>query len=499
MSHALLLSVAAATGAAVLVIELMAVRLMAPWFGQSQPVWTSVIGVVLAALAAGQWLGGRWAEARKGAGPAALLLASGACALVLPEAVDWLGARLRPRDLRLEEAWPFVTWGSLLVALLALALPLAALGAVTPWLVRLSREAERAPGRVAGALLAAGTAGSLAGAFGSTYLLLPELGSDGAVRVAGVVLLVAAVPLLRAARPRAAWAWLILPAGAALLAPPAPGAQVLAALESPYHAARVERDADGARVLRLNEGLDSFHSACFPGQTWTGRYFDAFALPALAAPAGADGVRRVLVLGLGAGSMARLALRLDPGLEVHGVELDPDLVALGRAWFELPDAVRVTLGDARLALEAAGPDFGAILVDCYAAQVYLPPHLATREFFERLRTRLLPGGVAALNLGGRTREDPVVAAVAATFGHCFPGATMARVPGTRNWIVLGWAGEAPPVEHLAKRLQEAGAFERLAWMCADGPWAPVPGSGRLLTDRDAPVEALAHASWSGDA
>ncbi|MBM3985963.1 MAG: hypothetical protein FJ296_09805, partial [Planctomycetes bacterium] len=65
MSLGLLALVAAATGAAVLVVELMAVRLMAPWFGQSQPVWTSVIGVVLAALAAGQWLGGRWAELRR--------------------------------------------------------------------------------------------------------------------------------------------------------------------------------------------------------------------------------------------------------------------------------------------------------------------------------------------------------------------------------------------------------------------------------------------------
>src|SRR5262245_865493 len=178
----------------------MAVRLMAPWFGTSQLVWTNVIGVVLAALAAGQWLGGRWAEARRGAGPATLLLAAGALSLALPDLVDWLSAHVRPAGLQLEEAYPFVTLGSLLVALLAVGAPMAALGAVTPWLVRLSRDASQQPGRVAGAVLAAGTLGSLVGAFGATHVLLPALGSAGAVRLAGGVLLLAALPLLRAGR-----------------------------------------------------------------------------------------------------------------------------------------------------------------------------------------------------------------------------------------------------------------------------------------------------------
>jgi spermidine synthase len=499
VSLGLLALVAAATGAAVLVVELMAVRLMAPWFGQSQPVWTSVIGVVLAALAAGQWLGGRWAESRRGAGPAALLLAAGALSLALPELVGLLAAAVRPADLQLEEAWPFVTWGSLLTGLLTLGLPMAALGAVTPWLVRLAPGAAGQPGRVAGAILGAGTAGSLVGAFGSTFLLLPALGSAGAVRLAGGVLLLTAVPLLRGGRARASLAWLLLPAGLSLLPEPAARPELLEERETCYQVARVELAEDGARVLRLNEGLDSFHSAFVEGSPWTGRYFDAFALPALAAPAGPDGERRVLVLGLGAGSMARLALALDPSLQVHGVEIDAALVDLGRRWFELPAAVHVHVGDARVALGAGPPGWGAVLLDCYSSQIYLPPHLCTLEFFRELRLRLAPGGVAALNLGGRTREDPVVAAVAGTFGAVFPGATMARVPGSRNWIVLGWNGPAPSDARLAERLAAAGAGERLRWMVDGGSFAPVPVASRPLTDADAPVEALAHRSWRAGA
>jgi len=104
--------------------------------------------------------------------------------------------------------------------------------------------------------------------------------------------------------------------------------------------------------------------------------------------------------------------------------------------------------------------------------------------------------VAALNLSGRTREDPVVAAVAGTFGAVFPGASMARVPGTRNWIVLGWNGAAPPQTEVARRLGEAGVADHLGWMIDGGTFAPVaPRAENPLVDGDAPVEALAHASW----
>jgi spermidine synthase len=495
LSPWLRLLVAAATGAAVLIVELMAVRLMAPWFGTSQLVWTNVIGVVLAALAAGQWLGGRWAELRRGAGPAALLVAAGALSLALPELVDWLAGLVRPDGLGMDEAFSIVTWGSLLVALVTVGTPMAALGAVTPWLVRLSDDAGEHPGRVAGAVLAAGTLGSLAGAFGATHVLLPLVGSSGAVRLAGGLLVLAALPLLRVGRAGRAWAFLVLPAASALLPRAVAGPQILDSIETRYQSARVELDDDGTRLLRLNEGLDSFHSAYRPGETWTGRYFDAFVLPAVVAPPGSDGRRRALVLGLAAGTMARQAALLDPALDVEGVELDADVVALGTRWFDLPERVAVVVGDARVALAGSTTSWSAILVDCYSQQIYLPPHLASREFFELVRRRLAPGGVAALNLGGRTREDPVVEAVAHTFGTVFPGATMARIPGTRNWIVMGWNGEAPGAEVLAARLDDIGARERLEWMISADLFAPVPKVGRLLVDRDAPVEALAHSAW----
>ena len=504
MTDALLLAVAAATGAAVMVIELMAVRLLAPWFGQTLPVWTNVIGVVLLALAVGQWLGGRWAEAGRGYKPSSLLLVAGALSIALPDLVAWLAPATLPGDLSLEEAYPFVTLGSLLVALPVIGVPMAAMGAVAPWLVKLSQDARQRPGGVSGRVLAAGTAGSLLGAFGATYVLLGAVGSALSVRLAGGLLVLAALTLWRAAARsaapgRASLSALLVPVVGALLPPVTRPEAVLDSAETPYQFARVVRDQDGTVLLRLNEGLDSFHSAYHPDSIWTNRYFDAFVAPALLSQAAPDGRRSVLVVGMGAGTMARQSIGLDPALQVVGVEPDAVLTTLGRRWFGLPDDLVVHDGlDGRVALQLSDRRWGAILVDAYAQQMYLPHHLCTREFFALLRSRLLAGGVAALNLGGRTREDPVVAAVSATFAGEFDGATMARVPGTRNWILLGWNGGSLDREQLARRLQETGAAEHLDWLLTGDLFAPVrPDASTELVDGDDPVEALADASWRG--
>jgi len=72
---------------------------------------------------------------------------------------------------------------------------------------------------------------------------------------------------------------------------------------------------------------------------------------------------------------------------------------------------------------------------------------------------------------------------------------MARVPGTRNWIVLGWNGGQLDLGELGLRLREAGAAEHLAWMTAEDLFAPVQPGGRRLVDGDDSVEALADAGW----
>jgi spermidine synthase len=390
----------------------------------------------------------------------------------------------------------------LLVALLVLAVPMLAMGAVAPWLVSLSSDAHDVPGRASGRILGAGTLGSLVGTFGSTHVLVGALGSVLSLRIAGAALVLLGLLARRApGRPRAAtWFVLLVPCLVPIVPGPPRPAGLLAEVETPYQFARIVEEPDGMRLLKLNEGLDSFHSAYRAGDLWTNRYFDAFVAPALLAPVGQAGVRRVLIVGMGGGTMARQIHAIDPAVDVVGVEIDAQLVDLGRAWLGLDAALPVLVGlDGRLALRSDAGPWGAVLIDAYAQQIYVPHHLCTVEFFRLVRERLAPGGVAALNLGGRTREDPVVSAVAGTFATVFGNATMARVPGTRNMLLMGWNGDAPQAGVLASRLRQVAAAEHLAWMLDGEAFAPVErGAGPVLHDGNSPVEALAHRAWRAD-
>ncbi len=482
-----------------MVVELMGVRLLAPWFGQSQIVWTNVIGVVLLALAIGQWLGGRWAESPRGVRPGVLLVVAGGFCVGLPDLVEIVSAWVMPSDLSLGEAYGFVALGSLLVALLALGLPMFALGAVAPWLVRLSRDASEHPGRATGRVLAAGTVGSLIGTFGATHVLIAWVGSAGAVRGAGIVMVLTGLAVLATKRSRlsAAALALALMMGVQALPGRPVDLDVLEERETLYQWARVV-EVDGLRMLKLNEGLDSFHSAWRPGEVLTGLYFDSFLLPALLAPQDIRGRRRVMVIGLGGGTMARQIHEIDPQVEVIGVEIDPELIDLGMAWLGLtPEMASLVPTDGRVALRVNSEPVGAILCDAYSDQIYVPHHLCTREFFEEMRDQLLPGGIVALNVGGITRDDAVLSAIATTLASVFSGVELARVPGSRNWILLGWNGVPAGLEMRRRILAESGLGDSLTWMVDDSRFSTWEANGdTALVDGHSHIEALAHEAWS---
>ena len=160
--------VAALVGFSVMGVELTAVRLLAPHFGDSAYVWTNVIGVILLALALGAWGGGRLAERRAGS-PLATLLAGAALLVALaPLLARPLGGWLVPQELPLDAAMPALVSGSLVATLLLFAPPIWLMGAIAPGLIVGAVRAGAATGRAAGAVSAAGTIGSLAGTFAAT-------------------------------------------------------------------------------------------------------------------------------------------------------------------------------------------------------------------------------------------------------------------------------------------------------------------------------------------
>ena len=138
-----ILAVAGLAGACSMILELAAVRLLAPWFGTSSEVWTHVIGVVLLALATGYFLGARLSRGARPLAALGLCLLAGAAATGwLPAATGPVASWFRPAEVALDEAAELLRWGSLAAALVLFLPPTLLLGCVPPLATEAVQRAE---------------------------------------------------------------------------------------------------------------------------------------------------------------------------------------------------------------------------------------------------------------------------------------------------------------------------------------------------------------------
>ena len=470
--------VAFLVGAGTLATEISASRLLAPFFGASTVVWANIIGLTLAYLALGYWLGGRLADRRPEARVlGAILLVAAAALAVTPFA-----------------ARPFLRWalhgfdavsagsvaGSFFAALALFAVPVTALGAAAPFLVRLALDTVAEAGKVAGRLYALSTAGSLAGTFLVALVTVPWAGTQRTL--VGTAACVALGAALLGSR-----SWLLAPAAlVALLAVPPP--QIKSAIyetESPYQYIRVVSDGHGGRELELNEGVAT-HSVWRPDTVLTGRYWDLFLMlpPLLPRPP-----ERMLVIGNAGGTMARAYGRFYPGVAIDGVELDPKLNAVARRFFGAGDNPRLRLiaADGRPYLELTRKRYDLIVVDAYR-QPYVPFYLATSEFFRLAREHLRPGGAIALNVAATPGDRKLSRAIGTTLLTVFPQAWRWRALRF-NDVVFALREPVSRAE-LERHAARAPGEVRLLLPLFRDRLEPVRPEGEPLTDDRAPVEWL---------
>jgi spermidine synthase len=468
-------------GIGALATEISASRLLAPYFGSSTIVWANLIGIVLAALALGYWLGGRIADRRPQ--PSLLgfiVLGAAVCVAAIPFVAKPL------LDLTVEgldDASAGAVVGSFLGVLLLCAPPVVLLGMVSPFAIRLAVTSVETAGAVAGRLYALSTAGSLLGTFLPALLLIPAIGTQRTFLVISALLALSSCFLLG---PR----YLVVAAALAALVVVPPGAvKAEAGLlheETSYHQyIQVVERPDGRRVLHLNEGV-AVHSVWQADSVLTGGVWDAFLAvpPLLGRP-----LERVAILGNAAGTTARALGVYYPEARVDGVELDPAVSRVGRRYFGMEDnpELRVHDADARPFLRSTDARFDLIVVDAYH-QPYVPFYLATREFFALVRDRLAPDGIVALNVATVPDDDRLVRAIGSTLAAELP--QVLEWPALRfNTIVLGFADPLDG-EELGRRLRSGPAdLAPLRELLARDA-EPLDPSGRPWTDDRAPVEWL---------
>jgi spermidine synthase len=190
-------------------------------------------------------------------------------------------------------------------------------------------------------------------------------------------------------------------------------------------------------------------------------------------------------------------------VRIDAVELDPEVVDVAYEYFELPRDPRldVVVEDGRRFLVKNDGPWDAIVVDAFYSDS-IPFHLATREFLELARSRLVPGGVVATNIIGAVRgsQSRLFRSMLRTYRTVFPTVTVHPVgdgPGDviQNVILVATEGAAPSKEFLRERWAEVrkrspgapdlrNAIERRVD-------EPIPTNDvPVLTDAYAPTDAL---------
>ena len=477
-----------------LAVEFGASRLLAPYFGTSLYVWGVLIGLVLIYLSAGYVIGGRLADRF----PDDVLLYQ-----ITAWAGLWIGLiPLVSYPILLASQQGFRTLsiglvgGTLLAVLVLFAVPVILLGCVSPFAIRLLLKNVETGGNTAGRVYALSTAGSILGTFLPVFWFIPTYGTRPTLIGFGLALVLFSVAGLWPRRRLYAsfalaviLAWIFLPAG---IKPPEVG-RLVTERESAYNYIQVVQDGTTTELI-LNEG-QAVHSVYDSHDNLTHGYWDYLLVADAFQPARSTAItpRSLAILGLAGGTTARqYRLAFGDSIDITGVEIDPEILAIGHQYFHLGDArAHEVVSDARYWLATQAGHYDVVVLDAYR-QPYIPFHLTTKEFFTQVRDHLNPGGVAAVNVGRTSTDYRLVAALASTMAAVFTNVYVIDDTSFDNTLVYGTTENTTlaDITHNLGLVSAPLASDAAQLALVPGRLAPSPYHGQVYTDDLAPVEQL---------
>jgi spermidine synthase len=474
--------------ASVLVLEIAAGRLLAPYVGVSLTTYTGIIGAILAGIALGAWLGGKAADAL---GPLPLVgptfVLGGVSAIAAVPIVGLVGEAGLGDGLG-----PIV-----ILATTGFVVPAAVLSAVAPMLVRGTLTDLATSGSIVGRLSAIGTVGAITGTFLTGFVLLGLVPTRLLIVTVGIALAVIGVGLT-------VWLGRRGPGSAALLLAAAAlsGAFALAQpsrcdTETAYYCVAINTsgaDPD-VRVLVLDNLTHAAVDVRDPTNLEFG-YLRRFTDATAGRRAAIGGPLDVLHVGGGGFTFPRYLQALHPGSRQTVLELDPRILEIARTelGFTPSAEIEVRLGDARQSIRVLPSDaFDLVFGDAFGG-LAVPWHLTTAEFLDEVARVLRPGGAYVMNVIDSPRLG-FVRAMAATGATRFPHVAVisgrATIEGNAGGNLVVVASDLPvDLASIEAAIDMWGELEQTAVVADPASVAAFIGDSVVLTDDFAPVDQL---------
>lgn len=441
-----LYSVVFFSGLSSLAVEFSASRLLGNFFGTSNLVWASIIGLILIYLTLGYFIGGAWSDRSPRIKTLLTILAWAAFFIGLIPLIS--RPILKFTSQAFEQLDFGVLAGSFVAVMILFSIPVTLLGTASPFAIRLAIEDTKDAGKTSGKIYAISTLGSFIGTFLPVLILIPTIGTYRTfLAISGLLLLVVLVSLWKCVSARSALVYLWMPIVILVLAilgvkgTDKSTRGLIHETDSAYNYIQVQ-EIEGYRYLRLNEG-QGIHSIWHASELfYAGPWEEVLVGPFFNNhPYDPSNITEIAIIGLAAGTTARQASVAFPGVQIDGFEIDPQIISIGKRYFgmDFPN-LNAIAQDGRLGLQESKKEYQLISVDAYRPP-YIPPHLTTREFFRVVREHLTDDGVMVINVGRAPEDRRLVNALYNTIATEFPSIYIMDLPQSFNTLIYATVQE----------------------------------------------------------
>jgi spermidine synthase len=480
------------SSAFLLVLEILAGRLIAPYVGVSLYTWTAIIGVILAGLSLGNWLGGVWADRGGNEFAAGITLAlAGLFSLGILFLLTLVAPLIEAREMTLLGA-------SFFYVLALFFVPAVLLGVVTPLLTTLALGLDQRTGHIVGRMHALAALGSILGTFITGYVLVQYLGTRSVIIGTALGLFLLALPFFKRSSRLVPTAVLAAAFGLILVTDARDGFSNPCDRESNYFCIRVVDESDRvpfgvARSLVLDHLVHGTNHQSDPGLLAAPyvQLMDELALEHFGAER-SEGLRWFFAGG-GAYTLPRSVRARTPGASVTVAELDPLVTRTAQeSLFLQADGMRIVHQDARIVLNREPSQrYDVIVADAFH-DISIPYHLVTREYAELVKSRMAPDGLYVLNVLDAFPDPRLVKSMmktlAGSFEHVHVWMDLVPPDAERMTFVISASDAREPPETLAatRGLDHRWLRATEPMMRTGTPFDRLP----TLTDDYVPVERL---------
>lgn len=438
------------TGAAILVIEVTATRILAPFYGNTIFTVSSVLGIVLMALSLGYYWGGKLADKYPDNKIFFLMIFCGGISVLIMQICIIIFLPFFAYQLSM-------IVGPLLMAIFLFFIPALLLGTLSPYAIKLHElsNPELGIGTISGTIFFWSTLGSIIGSLGTGFLLIPNFGVQNIILGVAIVLIVlGAAPLFFFWNQKKKILFFLLLISIIFIA--------VIILSQMFKPANVVYEADGVyekiliydgqyqgRPTRFFRQDGSSSAAMFldngkPAYKYA-QYYTLYHLFD-------KRINRALVIGGGAYLIPKMLIEDFPDAQVEVVEIEPELFQLSKEYFDLSDDPRLInhVLDGRRFLYESDKSFDYIYSDVFKTFCSIPTHFTTIEFWELLKKKLSPNGIVLANLIGEMNlsenEKSLFWSQVKTIKTVFPNSYFFAIEGkdetkAQNIIFLGVNGD----------------------------------------------------------